>query len=89
MLVVVLLGHIAATAVGLDGFSTEASCDLFDTGFYGVSVTSRNKGIFPSRILSQVPDHKISPWQVSQPNSSTVELVDHTYDSRRVVDGHM
>jgi len=45
MLVVNVLGHIAATAVGLDDFSMDASFDLFYSGLYENSVTSINKGI--------------------------------------------
>ena len=54
----VLLGHIAATAVGLDGFSMEASFDLFYTGLYGNSGTSRNKGILLSRICPKFRTRK-------------------------------
>ena len=82
----VLLGH---TTVGLDAFSMEATFNLFYTGLNGNAVTSTNKGILPSKILSQVPDQKTLPWQVDQPNSSTVELVDQTYDSQRVMAGHI
>ena len=49
MLVVVLLGHTPATAVGVDGFSMEASFDLFYAGLYENSGTSTNQGILPSR----------------------------------------
>jgi len=54
MLVVVLLGHIVATA--LDDFNTEASFDLPYTGLQGNSSTSKSKGILPFRILSQILD---------------------------------
>jgi len=58
MLVVVLLGHTPATAVGVDGFSMEASFDLFYAGLYENSGTSTNQGILPPRILSQIPNQK-------------------------------
>ena len=71
--------------IDLDGFSMEASFVLCYTGLYGNSGTSRNTGILPSKILSQIPDQKISPWQDDQPKSSTVELV----ESRSVMAGHI
>jgi len=74
VVVVVVVGHITATAVGLDVFSTEVAFNLIYTGLYGNSATSRNKGILPYRILPQVPDQKILRCQVDQPNSSTVEV---------------
>jgi len=56
----------------------EASFNLFYTGLYGNSNTSINKGILPSRTLSQIPEQKILPQQVDQPNSSPVKFVDDT-----------
>ena len=89
MLVVLLLGHIAATAVGLDDFRMETSFHLRYTGLYENSSPSKNDGTLPSRILSQILDQKIPPWQIDKPNSSTVKLVDHSYDSQRVMARHM